>query len=81
MLTWIKRNKEWLFSGIAVSVPLAIIGWVGFSEGETIQQNNTGAMNVAGQNLTITTDTLSMRKPWHSTAARLRQIPRHFSLM
>ena len=24
---WITENKEWLFSGIAVAVPLAVIGW------------------------------------------------------
>jgi hypothetical protein len=27
MLDCIMQNKEWLFSGIAVAVPLAIIGW------------------------------------------------------
>jgi type VI protein secretion system component VasK len=24
---WITENKEWLFSGVAVAVPLAVIGW------------------------------------------------------
>ena len=24
---WIINNKEWLFSGIAIAVPLGIIGW------------------------------------------------------
>lgn len=28
MLDWIRENKEWLFSGVAVAVPLAIIGWL-----------------------------------------------------
>ncbi len=28
MLDWIVENKEWLFSGVAVAVPLAIIGWL-----------------------------------------------------
>ena len=28
MLDWIIENKQWLFSGVAVAVPLAIIGWL-----------------------------------------------------
>ncbi len=24
---WILENKEWLFSGVAIAIPLAIIGW------------------------------------------------------
>lgn len=27
-MEWIIQNKEWLFSGIAIAVPLAIIGWL-----------------------------------------------------
>lgn len=27
MLAWIVANKEWLFGGIGVAVPLAIVGW------------------------------------------------------
>ncbi|HEY5581757.1 MAG TPA: hypothetical protein VIK56_11465 [Rhodoferax sp.] len=26
-MEWIIQNKEWLFSGIAIAIPLAIIGW------------------------------------------------------
>lgn len=28
MLDWLIQNKTWLFSGIAVSVPVALIGWI-----------------------------------------------------
>jgi len=28
MLEWIIENKTWLFSGLAVVIPLAIIGWL-----------------------------------------------------
>ncbi len=28
MLDWIMENKNWLFSGVLVAVPLAVIGWV-----------------------------------------------------
>jgi len=27
-LNWIIENKEWLFSGLAVALPLAVIGWI-----------------------------------------------------
>ncbi|XCN71020.1 MAG: hypothetical protein Q3M24_11880 [Candidatus Electrothrix aestuarii] len=27
MLNWIIENKDWLFSGVAVSGPIALIGW------------------------------------------------------
>jgi hypothetical protein len=27
-MEWFIQNKEWLLSGIAVSVPIAIIGWL-----------------------------------------------------
>jgi hypothetical protein len=26
-MEWITENKDWLFSGIAIAIPLAIIGW------------------------------------------------------
>lgn len=27
-MDWIIANKEWLFSGICVAVPLALLGWL-----------------------------------------------------
>lgn len=27
-MEWVLANKEWLFSGAAVAVPLALIGWL-----------------------------------------------------
>lgn len=26
-MNWIVENKEWLFSGIAIAMPLALAGW------------------------------------------------------
>lgn len=26
-MDWIANNKEWLLSGVLISVPLAVIGW------------------------------------------------------
>jgi hypothetical protein len=27
-MEWIIENKNWLFSGIAIAIPLAIVGWI-----------------------------------------------------
>lgn len=27
MIEWIIENKEWLFSGIAIAIPLSLISW------------------------------------------------------
>ena len=27
IMDWIIENKDWLFSGVAIAAPLAIIGW------------------------------------------------------
>ncbi len=27
-MEWIIENKDWLFSGIAIAIPLAIVGWI-----------------------------------------------------
>ncbi|WP_139460449.1 hypothetical protein [Aeromonas veronii] len=27
-MEWVLENKEWLFSGVAITIPLAIIGWL-----------------------------------------------------
>ena len=34
MRNWMRENRQWLFSGVAVSVPLAIIGWLWFQGGD-----------------------------------------------
>ena len=26
-MEWVLANKEWLLSGIAIAIPLAVIGW------------------------------------------------------
>ena len=27
MIEWIIKNKEWLFSGLLVGIPIALVGW------------------------------------------------------
>ncbi len=54
MLDWIIENKEWLFSGVAVAVPLAIIGWLYSKRGKG--ESNIGSNNRAGRDQTVTID-------------------------
>ena len=35
-MDWIIENVEWLFSGIAIAIPIAIIGW--FFSGKKFKQ-------------------------------------------
>uniref|UniRef100_UPI004055FDD7 hypothetical protein n=1 Tax=Candidatus Electronema sp. TaxID=2698783 RepID=UPI004055FDD7 len=64
MLDWIMKNKEWLFSGVAVAALTAGIGLLWPEEstppapppGSTVRQTHSGSGdNVAG-NKTVTTD-------------------------
>jgi hypothetical protein len=47
MLEWIIENTDWLFSGIAIAVPLAIIGWLWGRRGKG--DTNIGSHNRAGR--------------------------------
>ncbi|WP_424687935.1 hypothetical protein [Halarcobacter ebronensis] len=42
-MEWILENKEWLFSGIAIAIPIAIIGW--FISKKVIKQNQKSGDN------------------------------------
>lgn len=42
-MEWIIANKEWLFSGVAIAIPLAIIGLI-FS-GRSNKQSQKGGRN------------------------------------
>ncbi len=56
-MNWIFENKEWLFSGIAIAVPLAIIGWLMTNSKKQIRQNQksgSGSINIqSGGNVNI----------------------------
>lgn len=54
-MEWILKNKEWLFSGIAIAIPLAIIGWVFISQGnKQVQKGGNNSTNIqVGGNLKI----------------------------
>ena len=41
-MDWIIANKEWLFSGLLVAVPIAIIGWILSRRRSTLSQRQRG---------------------------------------
>ena len=46
-MEWIIHNKEWLFSGIAISIPIAILGWIFFSRGNRqVQKGGDNSTNI-----------------------------------
>lgn len=47
MLEWLINNKEWLLSGIAVAIPLSLIGW--FISKHTSKNKNTQSQ-ISGDN-------------------------------
>ena len=49
MIEWLIANKAWLFSGILVALPLAIIGWL-FMRRSIVQKQKAGhsSVNIQG---------------------------------
>ena len=46
-MKWIIENKDWLFSGIAIAVPLAMVGWFISSRGnKQIQKGGKNSTNI-----------------------------------
>jgi len=54
-LDWIIKNSEWLFSGIAVAVPLAVLGWFFVKKSnKQVQKSGSYSTNIqVGGNVTI----------------------------
>ena len=56
-MDWLIDNREWLFSGILVALPVAIIGWLlGRRVFRKVQQQKGGhgCLNIrAGQNINL----------------------------
>jgi hypothetical protein len=56
-MEWIIENKQWLFSGIAIAVPLAIVGWLVTNSKKQIRQrqkSGSGSINLqAGGNINM----------------------------
>jgi hypothetical protein len=46
-MEWIVENKEWLFSGAAIALPLAIVGWVLSSrKNKQVQKGGDNSTNI-----------------------------------
>lgn len=58
IISWFIQNKNWLLSGIAVSVPLAILGWLfarKFRQQVQKQRSGSESTNIQiGGNVNIT---------------------------
>lgn len=54
-MDWIIENKEWLFSGVAIAIPLAIIGWlISTRKSKQVQKGGENSTNIqVGGNLDI----------------------------
>ena len=71
MLNWIKKNKTWLFSGVAVSLPLALAGWfftaepkveLNASSDNSIHQSHTGTGDNIGRDKIILNSSIDKQK-------------------
>lgn len=46
-MEWIMENKEWLFSGIAIAIPLSIVGWITSKNGnKQVQKSGKNSTNI-----------------------------------
>ncbi len=57
LMEWLIENKTWLFSGAAIAIPLAIIGWL-FSRksNKQIQKSGNNSTNIQiGGNIKVNT--------------------------
>jgi hypothetical protein len=54
-MEWITENKDWLFSGVAIAIPLAIIGWFSSSgRNKQVQKGGENSTNIqVGESLNI----------------------------
>lgn len=54
-MEWIAENKDWLFSGVAISIPLAIIGWlISSRRNKQVQKGGNNSKNIqVGGNLSL----------------------------
>ena len=57
-MDWIIENKEWLFSGLAIALPLAFIGWfLSSKKNKQIQKGGNFSTNIqVGGNMNINRD-------------------------
>ena len=54
-MNWIISNKEWLFGGVAIAIPLAIVSWFfSVKKNKQVQKSGSNSTNIqVGGNVTI----------------------------
>jgi len=54
-MNWIAENKDWLFSGVAIAIPIAIIGWlISSRKNKQVQKGGDNSTNIqVGGNLSL----------------------------
>lgn len=54
-MEWIAENKDWLFSGVAIAIPIAIIGWlISSRRNKQVQKGGDNSTNIqVGGNLSL----------------------------
>ncbi|KDN30098.1 hypothetical protein VFDL14_05025 [Vibrio fortis] len=46
-MDWVLQNKEWLFSGAAIAIPVAIAGWLFTSKkNKQVQKGGNNSTNI-----------------------------------
>ncbi|PCH94033.1 MAG: hypothetical protein COB83_12680 [Gammaproteobacteria bacterium] len=46
-MEWFVENKEWLFSGVAIALPLAMVGWLLSSrKNKQVQKGGNNSINI-----------------------------------
>jgi len=57
IISWLSQNRTWVFSGIGVAVPIAIVGWLlsrGRAKRSQGQQSGAGSSNLqAGRDINV----------------------------
>lgn len=54
-MDWIAENKDWLFSGVAIAIPIAIISWlISSRKNKQVQKGGDNSTNIqVGGNLSL----------------------------
>ncbi|WP_041408261.1 hypothetical protein [Shewanella sp. W3-18-1] len=54
-MSWFIENKEWLLSGAAISIPIAVIGWIKACKStKQLQKSGHNSVNIqVGGNLKV----------------------------
>ena len=72
VIGWLGENRSWLFSGIGIAVPLAIVGWLlsrGRAKRDQSQRSGAGSSNLqAGGDINLLIGTLPREHPVETLA-------------